>query len=43
MAPFRMTSIRLRTHSMLDLPAGQICSCQMEVGDQLELVPRLRP
>jgi uncharacterized membrane protein (UPF0127 family) len=42
MAPFRMTGIRLRTHSMLELPAGQICSCQMEVGDQLELVPRLR-
>ena len=42
MAPFRMTSIRLRTHSMLELPAGQICSCQMEVGDQLEFIPRLR-
>jgi uncharacterized membrane protein (UPF0127 family) len=38
MAPFRMTSIRLRTHSVLELPAGQIRSCQMEVGDQLELV-----
>jgi uncharacterized protein len=36
MAPFRMTSIRLRTHSVLELPAGQICCCQMEVGDQLE-------
>jgi uncharacterized protein len=38
MGPFRMTSIRLRTHSVLELPAGQICSCQMEVGDQLEFV-----
>jgi uncharacterized membrane protein (UPF0127 family) len=38
LGPFRMTSIRLRTHSMLELPAGQICSCQMEVGDQLEFV-----
>jgi hypothetical protein len=38
LAPFRMTSIRLSTHSMLELPAGQICSCRMEVGDQLELV-----
>ncbi len=36
LAPFRMTSLGLRTHSMLELPAGQIRSCQMEVGDQLE-------
>jgi uncharacterized protein len=36
--PFRMTSIHLRTHSMLELPAGQISNCQMQVGDQLELV-----
>ena len=38
MGPFRMTRIRWRTHSMLELPAGQISSCKMEVGDQLELV-----
>jgi uncharacterized membrane protein (UPF0127 family) len=38
LAPFRMTSIQLRTHSILELPAGQISSCQMEVGDQLEFV-----
>ena len=42
LAPFRMTSIRWRRHSMLELPAGQIRSCQMEVGDQLEFAPRLR-
>jgi len=36
LAPFRMTSIHLKTHSMLGLPAGQISSCQTEVGDQLE-------
>ena len=38
LAPFRMTSINLKIHSMLELPAGQISNCQMQVGDQLELV-----
>ena len=36
--PCRMTSISLRTHSMLELPAGQINHCRMKVGDQLELL-----
>lgn len=35
--PFRMTSLNLKTHSMLELPAGQIIHCGMEVGDQLEI------
>ena len=39
MTPFRMTGIRWRRHSMLELPAGQISRCQMEVGDQLEFDP----
>ena len=34
--PFRMTGISLRTHSILELPAGQIQQCGMQVGDQLE-------
>jgi uncharacterized membrane protein (UPF0127 family) len=38
LGPFRMTSIDLKIHSMLELPAGQISNCQMQVGDQLELV-----
>ena len=38
LAPFRITSINLKTHSMLELPAGQINNCEMQVGDQLELV-----
>jgi uncharacterized membrane protein (UPF0127 family) len=38
LAPFRVTSIHLKTHSMLELPAGQISNCQMQVGDQLELL-----
>jgi uncharacterized membrane protein (UPF0127 family) len=36
--PLRMTGINLRTHSVLELPAGQIEQCQMQVGDQLEFV-----
>jgi uncharacterized membrane protein (UPF0127 family) len=38
LAPFRITSINLKTHSVLELPAGQISNCQMQVGDQLEFV-----
>jgi len=38
LAPFRMTSINLKTHSMLELPAGQISNCQMQIGDQLQFV-----
>jgi uncharacterized protein len=36
--PFRVTSIQLKAHSMLELPAGQIHHCRIKVGDQLELV-----
>jgi uncharacterized membrane protein (UPF0127 family) len=38
LAPWRVTSINLKTHSVLELPAGQISNCQIEVGDQLEFV-----
>jgi len=38
LAPFRVTSINLKAHSILELPAGQIRNCQTEVGDQLEFV-----
>lgn len=38
LAPFRVTTIDLKTYSMLELPAGQISNCRMEVGDQLEFV-----
>jgi uncharacterized membrane protein (UPF0127 family) len=36
LAPFRVTSIQLKTHCILELPAGQIRNCQIEIGDQLE-------
>jgi uncharacterized membrane protein (UPF0127 family) len=37
LAPFRVTSINLKIHSILELPAGRISACEMRVGDQLEL------
>ena len=36
--PFRVTSVSLKIHSVLELPAGEISNCQIEVGDQLEIV-----
>jgi uncharacterized membrane protein (UPF0127 family) len=38
LAPFRVTRVSLKTHSILELPAGQIRNCRIQVGDQLELV-----
>ena len=38
LAPFRITSVSLKTHSILELPAGQISHCGIKVGDQLEFV-----
>jgi uncharacterized protein len=38
LAPFRMTSIYLKANSMLELPAGQIRNCEIDVGDQLAFV-----
>jgi uncharacterized protein len=38
LAPFRVTSLQRKAHSILELPAGQIGHCRIEVGDQLELV-----
>jgi uncharacterized membrane protein (UPF0127 family) len=39
LAPFRVTSVSLRMHSVLELPPGTISQCQMQVGDQIEIVP----
>jgi uncharacterized protein len=38
LVPLRMTGISLKTHSMLELPAGQIHRCGIRVGDQMEIV-----
>jgi uncharacterized protein len=36
--PFRLTSVSLKTHTILELPAGQIRNCRIQVGDQFEFV-----
>ena len=36
-SPFRVTSVSLKTHCMLELAAGQIEQCRIEPGDQLEV------
>ena len=36
--PFRVTSVSLKIQSILEIPAGEISKCQIEVGDQLEIV-----
>lgn len=36
--PFRVTSVSLKVQSILELPAGQISECRIEIGDQLEIV-----
>ena len=38
LAPFRVTSLQRKAHSILELPAGRIRQCRIHVGDQLELV-----
>jgi uncharacterized membrane protein (UPF0127 family) len=35
--PFRITSVSLRIHSILELPSGTITNCKIDVGDQLEI------
>lgn len=36
--PWRITSVSLRTQSVLELAPGQIDACRIEPGDRLELV-----
>ena len=36
--PFRVTSISLKVRSVLELGAGEIHKCKIEVGDQLEVL-----
>jgi hypothetical protein len=38
LAPFRVTSVSLKIQSVLELPAGEIYKCKVEVGDQLEIL-----
>lgn len=41
LAPFRVTSISLKTDCILELAAGQIDQCRIEPGDQLEVTDSL--
>jgi uncharacterized membrane protein (UPF0127 family) len=36
--PFRITSVSLRVHSVLELPPGTIAKCRIDIGDRLEIV-----
>lgn len=35
--PFRVTSVSLKTHHVLEIGAGEISRCKIEVGDELEI------
>jgi uncharacterized membrane protein (UPF0127 family) len=37
LGPFRLTSVSLKTHSVLELAPGQIDACGIEPGDQLAI------
>ncbi len=39
--PFRVTSVSFRLKSVLELPCGVISQSQMQLGDQLQIVPSL--
>jgi uncharacterized membrane protein (UPF0127 family) len=35
--PWRMSSISFRLRSVIELPAGRIAECQVQLGDKLEI------
>jgi uncharacterized protein len=37
LVPFRMTSVSLKVRSVIELGAGRIAECEVQVGDLLEL------
>jgi uncharacterized membrane protein (UPF0127 family) len=40
--PWRVTSVSLKLKSVLELPCGQIAQSQMQIGDQMQVVPATR-
>ncbi len=38
LVPYRITSISLKIHSVIELGAGRIDDCRVEMGDQLQIV-----
>jgi uncharacterized membrane protein (UPF0127 family) len=41
LAPWRATSLSLRTHSVIELPAGRIAEVPVRVGDRLRIELRV--
>lgn len=39
LAPFRVTSVSFKIHSVVELPCGTIKRSETQVGDQLEILP----
>lgn len=37
--PWRISGLSLKTHSVLELPPGQIRACNIEAGDVIKIVP----
>ena len=37
--PWRLSGLSLKTHSVLELPAGRIEACGLSVGDRLKMEP----
>jgi uncharacterized membrane protein (UPF0127 family) len=37
MGPYRISAVRLRSHSVLELPKGTLKKSRTEIGDQLEI------
>lgn len=37
LAPYRITAVRLRGHSILELPKGTVQKSRTEIGDQLDI------
>ena len=38
--PWRVTKVSLEVRTVLELPAGQIAACGVQLGDKLQIIPR---
>jgi uncharacterized protein len=39
LSPFRITSVSMKLRSVVELPAGKIRECKVELGDKLSMTP----
>jgi uncharacterized membrane protein (UPF0127 family) len=37
LVPFRVTSVSTKVHSVIELPAGRIAQCGIQIGDLLKI------